>query len=76
MNRPFSPEDIRQLPVADRLRLMEALWASLDAESAALLVPDWHKVELDNRVAAHEADPAAARPWDEVKAEILAHLRT
>ena len=74
MNKHLTPEDIRQLPVAERLRLIEELWDSLDAEPAALPVPDWHKAELDKRLAAHDADPAAARPWDEVKADILANF--
>jgi putative addiction module component (TIGR02574 family) len=76
MNRQLTPEDIRRLPVADRLRLIEELWDSLDAEAAeALPLPEWHKAELDKRLDAHESDPAAARPWDEVKSDILAALR-
>ena len=75
MNKHLSPADMRELPVSDRLRLIEELWDSLDNEIEALPLPDWHKTELDKRLAAHEADPAAARPWDEVKADILANLR-
>lgn len=74
MNKPLTPADIRQLPVADRLRLIEELWDSLDPASEQLAVPEWHKTELDNRLASHEADPTAARPWADVKADILADL--
>jgi putative addiction module component (TIGR02574 family) len=63
-------ELIRRLPAADRMRLLESTWVSLEASSEAQDVPDWHKVELDKRLAAHERDPGAARPWRAVMAEL------
>lgn len=65
---------LRQLLVDERLRLMEEVWASLADAPDQLAVPDWHRDELDKRTAAHRADPAVARPWPEVKAEILRAL--
>lgn len=65
---------LRQMPVEERLRLMEEVWASLADAPERLGVPDWHRTELDARQAAHRADPAAARPWSDVKAEILDSL--
>jgi putative addiction module component (TIGR02574 family) len=75
MNKHLTDAEIRALPVAERLRLIEDLWASLDAEAEPLPLPDWHRVELDARLAAHERDPAATRPWAEAKADILSALR-
>ncbi|MEQ1696275.1 MAG: addiction module protein [Hyphomicrobiaceae bacterium] len=75
MNKLLTPAQIRQLPVSDRLRLIEELWDSLDEEADELPVPEWHKAELDKRLDAHGANPGAARPWDEVKADILSSLR-
>jgi len=76
MNKHLTPDDIRQLPVAERLRLIEELWDSLDTEATeSLPMPDWHKVELDQRLDAHARDPKAGKLWDEVKADILANLR-
>lgn len=76
MNKLLTHEDIRALPVAERLRLIEELWDSLDAEQAdALPTPDWHEAELDKRLDALDRDPSSGRPWDEVKADILAALR-
>jgi putative addiction module component (TIGR02574 family) len=75
MNKLLTPAEIRQLPVSERLRLIEELWNSLDDEIDTLPLPDWHKAELDKRLHAHEAAPAAARPWDEVKTDVLARLR-
>jgi len=33
----------------------------------ALPIPDWHRDELERRLAAADADPEAAIPWEEVK---------
>ena len=41
--------DLTKLPVADRLRLIEGLWDSLDAEMDTLPIPDWQREELDRR---------------------------
>ena len=69
-----STSKLTKLPVAERLKLIEDLWDSIDAETADLPMPDWHKAELDKRLAAHERDPEAALPWHEVKADIIAKL--
>ena len=75
MSQPIATTALTRLPVAERLRLIEELWDSLDAEADALPMPDWHREELDKRLAAHERDPSAGKPWDEVKAGILNALR-
>lgn len=75
MSHTLSTPDLTKLPVAVRLRLMEELWLSLDAEVDALPVPDWQRAELDKRLESFEHDPSSGRPWPEVKARILAGLR-
>lgn len=67
-------DKLRQLPVEERLRLMEDVWSSLSDGAEELEMPAWHREELEARIDAHRADPAAARPWDEVKADILRAL--
>lgn len=44
-------EEILRLPVEDRLRLVEDVWDSIAAEPDAVPVPDWHRRELDRRLA-------------------------
>ncbi len=71
--RAVDLDELRRLPVADRLQLVEDLWDSIAAEApdeALPLTPEL-AAELDRRLAEHRADPAAARPWPEVRAEIL-----
>lgn len=57
-----------ELPAAERLQLVEALWDSLVEVPEAVPVSDDVRAELDRRLAAYYADPASARPWDEIKA--------
>lgn len=63
-------EKLRHMPVSERLRLLEDLWSSLSEQPEALNIPDWHRDELDARLAAHRNDRTAARAWDEVKTEL------
>jgi putative addiction module component (TIGR02574 family) len=75
MDERLSPEKIRQFSVAERLRLIEDVWASLSETPEKVEVPDWHRTELETRLAAHGRDPEAAQPWADVKADILRKLR-
>jgi putative addiction module component (TIGR02574 family) len=75
MNEQLTPEKIRQLSVAERLRLIEDVWTSLSEAPEKIEVPEWHRAELEARLAAHELDPFSARPWAEVKANILRATR-
>lgn len=65
---------LRELPMEQRLRLMEEVWASLSDAPDGLEVPDWHRQELDARADAHRENPEVARPWHDVKGEILRKL--
>lgn len=60
-----------ELPAAERLRLVEALWDSLVEVPEALPISDGVRAELDRRLAAYYDDPTSARPWDEIKAELI-----
>ena len=44
-------DEILRLPPAERLRLVEDVWNSLAASPDAVGVPDWHREELDRRLA-------------------------
>jgi putative addiction module component (TIGR02574 family) len=47
---------LRELPLEERIRLVEDLWDSIAEEEAALPVPESHKRELDARLKAFELD--------------------
>lgn len=54
----------QSLPSPDRLRLIDALWDTLDEWPAPS--PDWI-AEAQRRSAEYDAGRAAAVPWEEVK---------
>ncbi|HEV3075573.1 MAG TPA: addiction module protein [Thermoanaerobaculia bacterium] len=66
--------DLFELPVAERLRLVELLWDSIAAEPEAVPITDELKAELDRRLADFEADPESGSPWEEVRSRILRRL--
>ncbi|OWK38541.1 addiction module protein [Fimbriiglobus ruber] len=59
---------IDQLSAENRLRLIGEIWDSLASEGTA--IPESHRDELDRRLAAADANPAAGRPWHEVRARL------
>lgn len=63
--------DLLQLPADQRLQLVEAIWDSLVEIPEAIPVSDDVHEELDRRLAAYYDDPSSARPWSEIKEELL-----
>ena len=61
---------IDRLSTEDRLRLISEIWDSLPANTQGGLSAD-QQAELDRRIAAADADPAAGIPWDEAKRRLL-----
>ncbi|MEB2344132.1 MAG: addiction module protein [Deltaproteobacteria bacterium] len=66
----LSPERIRGLSPAERIELIELLWESFVEAPDALPVTEEQRAELRRRLAEHERDPDAAKPWPEVRAEL------
>jgi len=62
--------EILALPVAERVRLVEAVWDSISAVPEALPLTQWQKEELERRLAEFEADPDAGSSLEEVFARI------
>lgn len=66
---------IDRLEPQDRLALVEEIWDSLAADLEKLPLTEAQKQEVDGRLAAYQANPTAAIPWEQVEAEALARLR-
>jgi len=49
------------------LNLSGELWDSIPDSIDVLPVPDWHREELERRLATANADPDASIPWEEIK---------
>lgn len=69
MGRILTSAELSDLPVDERLDLIEALWDSLARDT--MPVPDWHITELDRRLAAHQSDPSGGTPWLDVRDRVI-----
>jgi len=47
---------LQQLPVDERIKLVEDLWNSIAADQSALPLTEYQKIELDRRLAAYAID--------------------
>ena len=62
-------DEAKRLSVSERIELVEAIWDTVaeDADLEQLPIPDWHREELDRRLADLESDPHAGSSWTEVR---------
>lgn len=65
----MSDQEVAELPVAEKLRLMESLWDALsqDAAGKAAVVPDWHQPVLDERASRLDQGQEPISDWEEAK---------
>ena len=61
-------EEILRLPPDQRLKLVEDIWDSIAASPENVPVADWHRVELDRRLA--DATERPSQSWDDVQARL------
>jgi putative addiction module component (TIGR02574 family) len=69
--KPIRLSDVLELPVNERLKLVEAIWNSIAETPDALELTEGQRAELDRRLDEYEKNPEAGSPWSEVKARIL-----
>lgn len=62
---------VLELPLQERLQIVEAIWDSVAFESKDLDLQPWQSTELDRRVAEFETDPTEGVPWAEVQRRVL-----
>lgn len=60
---------IDRLDPQQRMELIGLIWDSLPND-VPYAPPDWHLRELERRIAAADADPGAAEPWEAVRARL------
>lgn len=65
---------LRNLPIEERIKLVEELWASIAADQGALPLTDEQKIELDRRLDAFESDGVQGRSAVETIADIRRKL--
>jgi putative addiction module component (TIGR02574 family) len=63
-------EDLKQLPVSEKIQLVEDLWDSIAAETSPIGLSPQHIAELDYRLDALEKNPSHGTPWSTVREKI------
>ena len=66
----ISVADILELPVQERIQLVEVIWESIAAVPEAIEVTPQLKAELNARLADFEREPEAGYSWDQVKGQL------
>jgi putative addiction module component (TIGR02574 family) len=61
--------EILQLPIEERLRLVQLIWESVIADPSAVPLGDAHRAVIDECLAEHERNPDDVVTRDEVLAE-------
>lgn len=65
-------EQIRQMPLQEKLLVMEAIWDDICRDEENLEVPQWHKEVLDERERLIADGKAQFIEWEEAKKQINA----
>ena len=60
--------EILQMPMDERLTLVEDIWDSIAVTPEAVPVPEWHRDELDCRL--DGASPGPNVSWDQTRAKL------
>ena len=62
--------NLSELPIDERIRLVEDLWDSIAVEQTALPMTDEQREELDRRLDTYESDGIKGRPAGEAIKDI------
>ena len=65
---------LRELPIEERIKLVEDLWDSIAADKEVLPVTPEQKAELDRRLDSYEADKNPGRLASDVIADVRRRL--
>ena len=66
----ISVADILELPVQERIQLVELIWESIAAFPQAIAVSPELKSDLNARLVEFERNPEAGYAWDQIKAQL------
>ena len=63
-------DEVKNLPLSQRIELIEALWESLAQEGYEPELTHEQAAELDRRLAAHQEHPDDVIPWETIKKKL------
>jgi putative addiction module component (TIGR02574 family) len=67
---PIPPPGFDDLTPEEKVSYVGALWDRIVSDQQRLPISEAQRALLRERLAAHEANPGAARPWTEVRSDI------
>ena len=67
--------EIRQLPLPEKLALLEAVWTELASDPDTVEVPQWHKDILDDRQRLLDQESSQVLDWEMAKEQINRRVR-
>jgi putative addiction module component (TIGR02574 family) len=68
---PLPPPGFDALSVEEQIEYVQSLWDHIAAQPEQVLVPDWHKRIISERLAAYRDDPNAGTQWDEFEDDLI-----
>ena len=71
MSTSTLPPDIRNLPVSERVALVERIWDSIAEDETEFQLTDAQRAELDRRLSRREASGGGGSEWSDVKQRII-----
>ena len=69
--KTISASRIVEIPIDERIQLVEDIWDSIAEVPESVKVPEWHKKVLDKRLERFHANSGSASPWKYIKEKIL-----
>lgn len=72
---PNPPPGFDELSPDEKVRYVGALWDRIAPDQDSLAHSDAQRRLVRERLAAHQSNPSAARPWSEVRREIEERAR-
>ena len=71
MTRSTLPPEIRDLPIPERVALVEQIWDSIAQDEAEFQLTSTQKAELDRRLAQRGSSDSRGSDWADVKRRIV-----
>jgi putative addiction module component (TIGR02574 family) len=68
--KPLTLDEVLQLPIPERIRIVEAIWDSIAANPEAVELTDQQRAELDRRLEELDKNPDEGSSWAEVRRRI------
>jgi putative addiction module component (TIGR02574 family) len=67
MTHSTLPSEIRELPVPERIELVEQIWNSIVEDESRFELTDAQKAELDRRLAERASSTSRGSDWGDVR---------